>query len=234
MFQQVANFRDLGGYQTHGGQRIRKRRLYRSASLDWMTREDARFARHELRLRTVIDLRAAHEVSTHEGHPLFAGGDRGVTRLHAPLSNPIVEAGWTAVPLFGVESYVLSLQHAREAIREAFERLAAPDALPALIHCTEGKNRTGILIALVLELLGVSDDDIEADYRASKAHLSRAIEVAGGDPARAPSALLEVYPAALRGTLEWVRETFGGAEAYLLVCGVDDATIRCLREALLE
>ena len=49
MFQQVANFRDLGGYQTRCGQRVRKRRLYRSASLDWMTSEDARFARHELR-----------------------------------------------------------------------------------------------------------------------------------------------------------------------------------------
>ena len=199
-----------------------------------MTSDDARFAREELGLRTVIDLRAAHEVSPHDRHPLFAVADCDVTRLHAPLSNPIVEAGWTALPAHGVDSYVLSLQHAREAIRDAFERLAEPGALPALVHCAVGKDRTGILIALLLDLLGVSEGDIEADYRASKEHLVRAVEVAGGDPSCAPSGQLEVYPAALLGTLAWTRETFGGAEAYLLVCGVSEDAIKRLREGLLE
>jgi hypothetical protein len=231
MFERVANFRDLGGHRAGNGGRVRRRLLYRSASLDWMTAADAALARDELGLRTVVDLRAAHEVGPLEGHPLFASG---VERHHAPLSNRIIEAGWECVPPYGVESYVLSLQHARPAIRGALERLATPGALPAVFHCAAGKDRTGIVAALLLELLGVSDEDIEQDYRASKPHLAEVARIAGRDPRTADPAQLEVHPPALLGTLAWVREHFGGAEAYLLVAGVSEGAIERLREGLVE
>ena len=120
MFERVANFRDLGGYRTRDGRRTRARRLYRSASLDSMTRSDARFACAELGVRTVIDLRAAHEVQPLDGHPLY---ELGVERVHAPLSNEVVQAGWSCLPAHSLESHVLPLQHARGSIREAVERL---------------------------------------------------------------------------------------------------------------
>lgn len=230
MFEQVANFRDLGGFRGLHGRRIRTGHLYRSATLDLMTRSDARFAHGELGVRTVIDLRAAREVRPLDDHPLF---DLGVERAHLPFSNAEVEAGWNCLPAYSVESYLLPLQHARDSFRGAIDQLAGPDALPAVIHCAAGKDRTGTLVALILELLGVSDDDIEADYRASEPHLARAMAIAGGDP-EAESGELEIYPDSLLGTLAWVRETFGGAEAYLLVCGVEEATVRRLREGLLE
>jgi hypothetical protein len=230
VFERVANFRDLGGFPGLHGRRIRTGRLYRSATLDWMTRSDARFAHAELGVRTVIDLRAGHEVRALDDHPLF---DLGVERAHLPLSDAIVEAGWSCLPGYGVESYLLPLQHARESFRAAVDQLATPDALPAVIHCAAGKDRTGTLVALLLDLLGVSDEDIEADYRASKPHLARAMAIAGGDP-DAEAGELEVYPGSLLGTLAWVRETFGGAEAYFLVCGVEEVTLRRLRDALLE
>jgi len=194
-----------------------------------MTHSDARVAHGELGLRTVIDLRAAHEVRAPDDHPLFV---LGVERAHLPLSNERVEAGWARLG-FNLESYLLPLQHARESFRAVIEQLAEPDTLPAVVHCAAGKDRTGTLIALILDLLGVSDADIEADYCASQPHLARAWAIAGGDP-EADSGELQIYPASLRGALAWVRETYGGAEAFFLVCGVDDPTIRRLRDGLLE
>jgi hypothetical protein len=195
-----------------------------------MTSADATRAHGELGLRTVIDLRATHEVEPRDDHPLFA---LGVERHHAPLSNRIIEAGWECVPPYGVESYVLSLQHARPSIRGAFERLATPEALPAVFHCAAGKDRTGIVAALLLELLGVSDEDIERDYRASKPHLPEVARIAGRDSRTVDPAQLEVHPPALLGTLAWVREHFGGAEAYLLVAGVSERAIERLRGELI-
>lgn len=230
MFERVANFRDLGGFRGLHGRRIQTGRLYRSATLDWMTRSDARFAHAELGVRTVIDLRAAHEVRAGDDHPLF---QLGVARAHLPFSNALVEAGWSCLSSDSLESYLLPLQHARDSVRAAVDQLAVPDTLPAVVHCAAGKDRTGTLVALLLEVLGVSDEDIEADYRASEPHLARAMTIAGGDP-EVEAHELEIYPDSLLGTLAWVRETFGGAEAYFLVCGVEEPTIRRLRESLLE
>jgi protein-tyrosine phosphatase len=232
VFEQVANFRDLGGLRTHSGSRVRPGLLYRSASIDWMTEADASVARDVLGLRTVIDLRAAHEVTHRSEHPLLGGA---VERVHAPLSNAAVEAGWACVPPYGVESYVLSLEHARTAVRDAIESLAGPGALPALVHCAAGKDRTGILVALILDLLGVPEREIEADYCASASQLERVSMIAGrGEVAVLDRGQLEVFPASLRGTLDWVRDRFGGSEAYLLVCGVAPVSIRRLRAELLE
>lgn len=226
MFERVANFRDIGGHRTGDGLRVRRGVVYRSAALDWMTRADAIRARDQLGLKTVIDLRASHEVQPLERHPLVA---LGVAHEHAPLSNPIVEEGWKRVPPYGTESYILPLRHAQPAIRTAFERLAMPDALPAVCHCAAGKDRTGILTSLLLDLLGAPEADIVADYCASQPHLQRVATLAGRDPAREDPSHYEVQPESLRGTLRWLREHHGSTAAYLRSVGLSSRAIETLR-----
>ncbi|MDD9934460.1 MAG: tyrosine-protein phosphatase [Myxococcales bacterium] len=224
MFERVANFRDIGGLQAEDGLRVRRGVTYRSAALDWMTRADAVRARDELGLKTVIDLRATHEVQPLDRHPLVT---LGIAHEHAPLSNPTVEEGWKRVPPYGVESYILPLRHAQPAIRTAFERLAMPNALPAVFHCAAGKDRTGLFAALLLDLLGVSEDDIVADYCASQPHLQRVASLAGRDPARKDPSHYEVQPESLRGTLRWLREHHGSTASYLRSVGVPtEAVVR--------
>jgi protein-tyrosine phosphatase len=113
--------------------------------------------------------------------------------------------------------------------------------LPALIHCTAGKDRTGIIVALLLGLVGVPDDVIADDYALSSTYLQGAYF----DDARlraeragipwAEYQLRLVCPASLMlDTLAWLAETYGGAEAYLLAQGQPPDVLSRLRERLLE
>ena len=123
---------------------------------------------------------------------------------------------------------------------EAYRRLAAPDALPGLFHCAVGKDRTGLLAALVLSSLGVSDDDVVADYALSQEAMDRLVTWAIGEgqdlAARingVPTAHLAAEPEAMRRLLTWVRESYGSTPAYLVALGVSADAIDALAAALL-
>jgi protein-tyrosine phosphatase len=103
--------------------------------------------------------------------------------------------------------------------------LARPGALPALVHCTAGKDRTGVLVAMVLDVLGVGDATIVADYLISNERL-----------ATDPGDVIFEHPideGLIAGSLAHVRERFGSVEGYLLAHGVTDADLKALREGLL-
>ena len=120
-------------------------------------------------------------------------------------------------------------------------RLAEQPALPALVHCVAGKDRTGLVAAVLLGLLGVPDEDIAADYALSEAALAafrRRAEEQDPDVAawlsRVPPQLLQARPEAMLDFLGWLRERHGSIDGYVRSIGVGDATVAALRLRLLS
>jgi protein-tyrosine phosphatase len=165
----AVNFRDLGGYATLDGRRTRWRVLFRADGLSELSQTDFSVMR-DLGIRTVVDLRSGHEVEQSrfdvEAHP--------VDFHHFPFIDqlPDVEQ-WDRRPgLLGAQ-YKEMLVDAAPQIIGALEVLTAPDSRPAVFHCTAGKDRTGLLSALVLSLLGVPEETVVGDYALSGEAMER-------------------------------------------------------------
>lgn len=115
--------------------------------------------------------------------------------------------------------YDVILEHATGALRQCFELLATPESYPVLVHCVAGKDRTGIVVALVLLLCGVEREAVVADYAASEAHLEAAIVASGGTMGGNEDLLnrkaIKSPAAALDVALSNVEATHGTIRSYL-------------------
>ena len=233
------NFRDLGGYPTADGRRTRWRRLFRADGLTRLSGAD-RSVLGSLEVRNVIDLRTGLEV---ESRGRFPGDVEGVTYHHLPLSDTL--PGAEDVPDWGNTEYVAHryasyLDGGADTIRAALDLLADPANLPAIFHCSVGKDRTGVLAAVVLGLLGVPDEVIVDDYALSKAAMVRILQQfeeeypeAADQVARFAPVILSVEPASMTGFLTAVRERHGSFRAFGRSLGRSGA-VEKMRENLLE
>jgi protein-tyrosine phosphatase len=129
----------------------------------------------------------------------------------------------------------------RRAIAEAITLLAQPDAMPAVFHCTAGKDRTGILAAFVMGHLGVSDDDIVDDYMLTlESRPERNAYLQVHEPEyyefllNLPEPFRDMTPEAITTLLAWIRREHGTVTEYLLACGVTPDTLDGLEANLLE
>lgn len=161
-FERLHNFRDFGGYPAADGQLVRRNQLYRSDSLGKLADADAqRFA--ALGVRTVIDLRYPREADA--GGRVPAG--LGVAYYNCSIEHrPYDQAALGAVvdPVrFLADRYAEVARDGHAEIAETL-RIIAGDEAPVVIHCASGKDRTGLIAALVLSLLGVAEEDITADF----------------------------------------------------------------------
>jgi protein-tyrosine phosphatase len=232
------NFRDLGGYRAAGGRTVRWRRLFRADGLARLTTADLAQLR-TIGLRTVIDLRTADEV-TKRGRIDPAHAD--LAYHHLPMIDvlpPAEELAKWADPAFVAEQYRDMLRSGAATITRALELLADGDAYPVTYHCMAGKDRTGILSALVLALLGVTDDDIVGDYALSGEAMQRLLAwLRATQPERAAevekgaAAVVAAEPASMAQFLSDFRHEHGSAEAYVASLGLDGVGDR-LREQLL-
>jgi len=240
------NLRDLGGYVGLGGRAVRWRQVFRSDALHALTPADLDVVAG-LGLRAVYDLRRTVEC---ERQPTVIDGVR-IERLcvgddveHGPeLLDQILDGSLPAADdAFVVDLYVGMLRDAAQVFGDVLTRLAAPDGLPALFHCTAGKDRTGLAAALLLTVLGVDRETILDDYELTNEYRSNRrieelrpmIEAAGVD-VEAVRPFLSARRPVLRGALTWVDEAHGGVEAYLLgPAQVSLETLGALRERLLE
>ncbi|MEU7000290.1 tyrosine-protein phosphatase [Nonomuraea sp. NPDC046570] len=163
-FSELHNFRDVGGYPTQDGRHsVRWGRLYRADSLGLLAGDDlGRF--EALQVRTVIDLRHPFEVE-HRGRVPEADGlsyhnlPVEVRRWDVTLFDPGLGVG-----RFLADRYLEVSEDGADLLRSAIETIAVADNAPVVVHCAAGKDRTGLLTALVLSLLGVSREDVVADY----------------------------------------------------------------------
>jgi protein-tyrosine phosphatase len=236
----VFNFRDLGGYPTADGRMVRWRTLYRADGLHRLTDTDVEVVRG-LGLRTVVDLRTAGEVDNHGRFPVE----------HLPVAYhhlPVIEEIW---PIEGVRDTVAPHEYLTErylemldtggcAIARTLGLLADGRHAPLVFHCAAGKDRTGVLSAVVLGLLGVPDEEIAHDYGLSlpaMARLSEWVRAAYPEAATAmedqPAVFFDAPSPAVHGFLDGLRGRFGSFEGYVEAIGVDPATVGRVRARLL-
>ena len=233
------NFRDLGGYPTHDGRRVRWRRLFRADGLARLEQGDLALL-GELGLATVIDLRTVGEL---EGRGRFPQDAVPVEYHHLPLTDvlpPPEDLNRYNEPDFVTARYRQMFDEGAASITRAVRVLAMPDALPAVFHCSAGKDRTGVVAALVLGFLGVPRDVIVEDYALSAESMVALLERikqefadAVEEVERYAPAVISVSPRTMDDFLDSLEDdhgTFGELAASL---DVTDAVDR-LRDALLE
>lgn len=229
------NFRDVGGYQVEGGGTVARRTLFRSDGLHKVDRAGSAMLA-ELGLATVLDLRALEELLIAQS-PLADFADRGTRVIHLSLVGP----DFSELPpdLDGVYSFFVDRRG--PAIAAAIKHLARPGALPALVHCTAGKDRTGIVIAFTLAAVGVPDRVIAADYALSSMYLVPEqtavigqISAASGLDEQLTRTLIASPPELMTRTLARAREQAGSIAGYLTSNGLTDADLAALRTALVK
>lgn len=234
--QECINFRDLGGYATGDGRRVRWNRLFRSDAIHFMTADDAEYVQKKLGIVTVLDLRNPEELEGQSRgmmdepwlryHNLpFLGGRKIIPP--SPGEDPVVR-------LTGI--YQEILQKAGNQIAEALTTLADSENLPAVFHCTAGKDRAGVLAALVLGVLGVDDHQIMSDYLLTNQIIDRLGQRLRARPGNEKRSLdsFKAWPQAMEQVLSEVGSGYGDAAGYARAHGVSDATIGRLKLCLLE
>jgi protein tyrosine/serine phosphatase len=231
------NFRDLGGYAGRDGRPVRWQRLYRADSLHRLTAADlARLS--SLGMRTVIDLRTSNEV---EKGRLPADFDV-VAWHHVPVIDVLPPRDsydtWSS-PAEAARQYLAMFEGASSSVAAFLGLICDEESYPLVYHCFAGKDRTGVLTALVLGLLGVADQDIAADYALSTLamqHLLEWLQEQYGDSSELQSsapAILSADPATMAAFLEQFRAGHGSFEAYAQELGHPEAAPR-LQSILLE
>jgi protein-tyrosine phosphatase len=235
------NTRDIGGYVTTDGRRTRWGRFLRSDSLHRLSEKDQRVLL-DYGIRTVIDLRRSAEMQQQVN--VFFGSDE-VTYYHHNMVGDIPMRERQNLPQ-GLEEverkrwgYSVVLDKRQPEVRDTLCALAAPEALPALVHCAGGADRTGLITALVLGIAGVPAETISQDYAlTARFNLPRYLD-------SHPEIDATTYtwqdfqrdtcdPGVMLGVLRDLNLRHCGVEGYLLDSGVSPAEITALRGALIE
>jgi protein-tyrosine phosphatase len=238
VFEECFNFRDLGGYATSDGRRTRWRRLFRSDHLAYLTARDCQRMERDLGIATVLDLRDSARAS------------QSPAKLNAKCVNlPLLSDDAVArmQPKIAEVSPRTFMQDIRDEataaiLADVFSLLADESSYPLVFHCMTGKDRTGVVAALVLSVLGVADEDIARDYAMTEPNMARSIErlrKQGRLPAddsftaEIPRSFFETPPDAMLSLLHETREQHASIRGYVTSCGVDAATLAGLERALL-
>jgi hypothetical protein len=238
--QGIHNFRELAPYALRGGGSLRSRRVFRSGALELMTPADEALLSRELGIRTILDLRHPDELAGTPGtHPL---SDR-VVRLSIfsesqSQEDLIAELNGLYGPGPSPRRYLHYLEIGGDRLARAFELFADESNYPILVHCTAGKDRTGVLLGMVMEVLGCHDADIAHEYGLSDASIDRLIAYlrASGRQLEGTDAeiraRLSTPPERMAGFIELLREHHTSAAHFFEGQGVPPAVIAAVRELL--
>jgi protein-tyrosine phosphatase len=228
------NFRDLGGYPTESGGALRWRMLFRADGLHALTGRGVSTVRDEIGLGDIIDLRSSAELALDGRGPL----EREAIRFHhLPLFDGARTETGGAPPSFGAslaDLYFGMIDHARGPIAKVVTVLARTND-PAVFHCAAGKDRTGVISALLLSLLGVRDEVIVADYAATREALDQIVERLMASEGyqgmfdELPPDTLHADPETMEGFLARVKSELGGMAEYARAIGIADGDVERLR-----
>jgi protein tyrosine/serine phosphatase len=230
------NFRDLGGYPTGDGGRLRWRLLFRADGLHDLTASGVAALRDDLRLGDVVDLRSSAELELDGRGPL---ADEPIRFHHLPLFDGPRTQQEKPVGVNLGDLYFGMLDFARAPLAKVVTTLARTDA-PAVFHCAAGKDRTGVVSALLLSLCGVADEVIVTDYAATRealdAIVARLMSSEGYRDmlAELPPDTMHADPETMAGFLARVRAEFGSMGDYARDAGIAEADVARLRERMIE
>ncbi len=230
------NFRDLGGCATPAGP-VRPGRVFRSASLADADPDDVAWLVEELGIRTVVDLRSDVEV---EHSPLDGVSAAGITVHHVPLHDG-VNVGhetfdWESSSM--VDLYRLMLDACAPGFVAAARVVADDRGHPIVLQCAAGKDRTGLLAALLLGVAGAGDDAIIGDYTLSSGvadvlrERSRQRAAARRDEHEVPARFFRADGETMRVVLDELNATHGSCAAYLVAHGLEPDRVERLRDVL--
>lgn len=238
--REVFNFRDLGGLPTRTGSVVRGGAVYRADGLQRLVADD-RDLLDTLELRTIVDLRTERELSEWGGAP----ADLHEAQFH---HLPVITTTWqmesfdeAAGPAqFLRDRYLEMIDEGAAAIVTVLELIADADRRALVFHCAAGKDRTGVVAAFLLSLLGVDDATIAADYARSglameqmeawyRARYPERVEAMTTQPA----AFRSCPPEAMLLFLDHVRTRWGSVDGCLAAAGHAPTTTQALRDQLL-
>jgi tRNA (guanine37-N1)-methyltransferase len=223
----AANFRDLGGYPAEGGLATRWRTFFRSDYIDEISESDLN-GLCDMNLTTIVDLRSKTET---ESNPGFVSLSNRFDYHNIPLlhESAIYE---TLRTMQLKDLYIIFAERGRKKIGQAFKIMAKCRGA-CMFYCYAGKDRTGIVAAVLLLAMGVSHDDTIADYEISGTYYRhKNISISGfeGVPAQkymsSDSETIEHF-------IKHIQNKYGGAEKYLKAAGVGDTDMAALKAKFL-
>ena len=249
----AVNARDVGGLPLRDGGAVRRGRLLRTDNLQALTENDVRKLVDELRVQAVVDLRTGIEVELEGPGPLVAdervriahrslypetGGQTDIdaeTALPWTLQSPPEDAGETPT----VQVYLAYLRRRPDSVVEALREIAhAPRDGAVVVHCAAGKDRTGVVVALALEVAGVERGAVVEDYLATAERIDEIVARLASSPTYAGEMRSDdpQSHAPREGTMERVLELlderYGGVAAWLESHGLDAGEQAALRARL--
>ena len=245
----AGNFRDFGGYAVADGGTVRRGFLYRSNRLSQLTADD--IARLDmLGIRAIFDLRARRE---REGDPTVWTGDHLATYTFPPgHKRRLVDMALDYSPTPEgarqlMHDFYAELPRTMAHMVSAIVHRIASDRVPCVVHCSAGKDRTGIVAALVLALLGVNRETILADYvltaslNATEEDMARSVvqsavksEFQDRYSADTIAVMRSARPEFLGASLAAIDSDHGSFDAYFDAIGVEEETRAALRALLIE
>jgi len=235
---ETLNTRELGGYPLAGGGQTRWGVFVRSENPALLTAEGQRALR-DYGIRTVIDLRFASELKVNPnpmGGPGVDGAD-GVDYLNLPLDidqNLLWQAGDDPAAAMS-DLYLRLAETNRGHVAAVLTSIARARPGGVLFHCHAGKDRTGLIAALLLGGLGVRDEAIIADYAYTTPQLQERRERGLADPSLSVDqegyyrVLSSNLPETMRLTLDALRQKYGGVAAFLRTTPLQQADLELLR-----
>ena len=239
-FEGCFNFRDIGGYLNQDGKRVKKGLYFRAGRQDRMSDKDLSNL-SDLKISTQIDLRRPDEVLEQGKGPLGTMGAKYINIAVIPeggsdqLSRLVGDTGISG------KRYLGYLEFGPTSWLRLFGILSESDNLPVVLHCTAGKDRTGVSTAFLLSILGVSRDVIEADYLLTNLDTERQadfIESTVGYPEgydrERMIAIAGVPETAMKDFLDGVESKWGTVVEYLKKIGVTQEQMDTIRYNFLE
>ena len=236
------NFRDLGGYPAAGGRSLAWRRIYRSDGLHRLTGPDVVRLRDELGLTDLIDLRSTAELRLDGRGPLE---NEPMAFHHVPLFDgdrpstfsPDMQMRMEEMSL--ADRYFGLVEMAKEPIARVVELIADAKG-GAVYHCAAGKDRTGVISAILLSVLGVPEELIVADYALSRQNLDAIIERLNASDGykdmfeHLPPDTLHAEPETMVSLLAKIEDGYGSAASFLESAGLGSDVVERLQANALE
>jgi protein-tyrosine phosphatase len=229
-FESVLNFRDIGGYPAGDGHTVAWRRVFRSGEFRNITPDDFKRLTCELGVVSVVDLRSGFELQNH-GKGLLEGSDIKYCNIAFMADGGDPEANSKRYSqLTNMGDFYLELARQKEfgqKIVEALEVIADSKNHPIVFHCAVGKDRTGMLAACLLSLLGVAEKDIIEDYALSEPYMDALLakfkanppEKGSGPPMDIPEYFWKAPPSSMELFLSTINKEYGSVKQYVAHMG---------------